>query len=40
VALGIVQGEERIGERGTNDGRDTPKTASLADYRARRRGAS
>jgi RNA polymerase sigma-70 factor (ECF subfamily) len=40
LALGIVKGEERIGESGTSDGRDTPKTASLADYRARRRGAS
>jgi len=34
LALGIIKGEERVGEP------SAPKTASLADYRARKRGAA
>src|SRR5208283_271770 len=40
LALGIVKGEERPGER-IDEMSDAPtKTASLAEYRARKRGAA
>jgi RNA polymerase sigma-70 factor (ECF subfamily) len=40
IALGIVKGEERIGENAPEDGAPRAKAASLADYRARKRGAA
>ena len=41
LALGIVKGEERPGERSEDVAADqTPKTANLAEYRARKRGAA
>ena len=41
VALGIVRGEQQVGgKRGEGEGDSAPaKTASLSDYRARKRGA-
>lgn len=38
LALGIVKGEEHVGER--SDGPKENKTANLAEYRARKRGAA
>ena len=42
LALGIVKGEENPGERKRDDepGEAATKTASLAEYRARKRGAA
>jgi RNA polymerase sigma-70 factor, ECF subfamily len=38
VALGVIKGEERIGERREEDA-ERVKTANLSEYRARKRGA-
>ena len=42
LALGIVKGEEHIGENRPQpaDDRDATRTANLAEYRARKRGAA
>ncbi len=40
LAMGIVKGEERIGEPQATAPGDAAKTASLAAYRARKRGAA
>jgi RNA polymerase sigma-70 factor, ECF subfamily len=40
IALGIVKGEDQVGEEGTADASfDERKTANLAEFRARKRGA-
>jgi RNA polymerase sigma-70 factor (ECF subfamily) len=38
IALGIVKGEERVGDSKLDANADGAKTANLAEYRARKRG--
>jgi RNA polymerase sigma-70 factor (ECF subfamily) len=40
LAMGIVKGEERFADAGTSEPREASKTASLAEYRVRKRGAA